>query len=81
MNCWPCDGGGVAKAAVASCPVCGVGLCRSHRLAQARGLGGTGIECRHIAECVADTDRAGNGRRQAATRALTSRSRTAILGH
>ena len=32
MNCWVCNGAGVTAAALATCPVCGVGLCREHRL-------------------------------------------------
>lgn len=48
MNCWVCNGAGVTAAALATCPVCGVGLCREHRLAQARGAAGTAIECRHF---------------------------------
>ncbi len=48
MNCWVCDGAGRATAALATCPVCGVGLCRDHRLEQTSGRAGTGIECRHF---------------------------------
>jgi hypothetical protein len=53
MNCWVCDGAGVKSAALATCPTCGVGLCRDHRLAQARGAAGTAIECRHLVESEA----------------------------
>ena len=48
MNCWVCNGAGAKTAALATCPVCGVGLCRDHRLAQAHGGAGTAIECRHF---------------------------------
>jgi len=48
MNCWVCDSAGTTTAALATCPVCGVGLCRDHRLAQARGVAGTAIECNHF---------------------------------
>ncbi len=48
MNCWVCNDAGITKAALATCPVCGVGLCRDHRLEQTRGRAGTAIECRHF---------------------------------
>jgi hypothetical protein len=48
MNCWVCNHAGITKAALAACAVCGVGLCRDHRLEQARGSAGTRIECRHF---------------------------------
>ena len=48
MNCWVCNDAGITKAALPACPVCGVGPRRDHRLEQARGSAGTGIECRHF---------------------------------
>jgi hypothetical protein len=48
MNCYVCATEDVAAVAVATCPVCGVGLCLEHRREQARGAGGTAVECSHV---------------------------------
>ena len=48
MNCYVCATETVGAVAVATCPVCGVGLCFRHRRAQAVGRAGTAIECPHV---------------------------------
>lgn len=47
MNCYVCATDARATVAVATCPVCGVALCLGHRREQAKGRGGTAIECPH----------------------------------
>ena len=47
MNCYVCATENVEAVAVATCPVCGVGLCLGHRGELTLGPGGTAIECPH----------------------------------
>jgi hypothetical protein len=53
VNCYVCTVAASPTVAVATCPLCGVGLCLEHRLDQALGASGTAIECRHLGAEVA----------------------------